>query len=41
MLFPDTYFYEYGQDSFVIINEAKEEMNRVVDEVWLTRKGIS
>lgn len=37
MLFPDTYFYEYGQDSSVIINEAKKKMNRVVDEVWLTR----
>tara|TARA_X000000950_G_C13843748_1_gene631378 strand:- start:431 stop:1357 length:927 start_codon:yes stop_codon:yes gene_type:complete len=37
LLYADTYFYEYGMDSKVIINKAKDKLTKVIDEIWQER----
>lgn len=37
LLFPETYQYEYGEDSKIIIKRAKERMSDVLAQVWKER----
>jgi UPF0755 protein len=40
-LFPSTYFYSYGDQREVIINQSKKEMTRIIDKAMLLLKDDS
>jgi UPF0755 protein len=37
-LFPDTYFYEWGEHRLQVMERMKQRMDTVVQEIWSTRK---